>query len=113
MNPILHKTLALTLSASLLATYGSPAFAWEHTVVSDTQHYDDPAGYNDVSYDNNGGAFEITKTGNATFENTTLNNNTITIAKPARSGGAIYNLGTVTVGDNVTFNGNESFLTGT
>lgn len=108
MNPILHKTLALTLSASLLATYGSPAFAWEHTVVSDTQHYDDPAGYNDVSYDNNGGAFEITKTGNATFENTTLNNNTITIAKPARSGGAIYNLGTVTVGDNVTFNGNTA-----
>lgn len=106
MNPILHKTLALTLSASLLATYGTPAFAWDHTVVSDTQHYTDPAGYNDASYDGNGAAFEITKAGNATFENTTLNNNTIT--KKNSQGGAIYSKGTVTVGDNVTFNGNTA-----
>lgn len=107
MNPILHKTLALTLSASLLSAYGSPTFAWEHTLVSDEQHYADAAGYNGVSYDGgNGGAFEITKTGNATFENTTLNNNTIT--KSSRNGGAIYSKGHFAIGDNVTLNGNTA-----
>lgn len=107
MNPILHKTLALTLSASLLSAYGSPTFAWEHTLVSDEQHYADAAGYNGVSYDGgNGGAFEITKTGNATFENTTLNNNTLT--KSSRNGGAIYSKGHFAIGDNVTLNGNTA-----
>lgn len=107
MNPILHKTLALALSASLLSAYGSPTFAWEHTLVSDEQHYADAAGYNGVSYDGgNGGAFEITKTGNATFENTTLNNNTIT--KSSRNGGAIYSKGHFAIGDNVTLNGNTA-----
>ena len=107
MNPILHKTLALTLSASLLSAYGSPTFAWEHTLVNDEQHYADAAGYNGVSYDGgNGGAFEITKTGNATFENTTLNNNTLT--KSSRNGGAIYSKGHFAIGDNVTLNGNTA-----
>ena len=34
MNPILHKTLALTLSASLLNAYAVPAFSAE-TISAD------------------------------------------------------------------------------
>lgn len=45
MNPILHKTLALTLSASLLSAYGTPAFAAREVISEETT-------LSDVAYEN-------------------------------------------------------------
>ncbi len=45
MNPILHKTLALTLSASLLSAYGTPAFAAREVISEGTT-------LSDVAYEN-------------------------------------------------------------
>ncbi|WP_428059640.1 autotransporter domain-containing protein [Candidatus Avelusimicrobium stercoris] len=121
MNPILHKTLALTLSASLLATYGTPAFAaheiiTEETTLSDVDYknYTDGAILNEsklttrnVNFSTNstndlGGAIE-NKDYNAqlNIQGGTFANNT------ANAGGALFLRGNTTI-TNTEFRDNNA-----
>lgn len=115
MNPILHKTLALTLSASLLATYGTPAFAThevitEEKTISDVnyENYTEGAILNEsnltirnVNFSSNstgqldlGGAIE-NKDYNAqlNIQDSSFTNNT------ANAGGALFLRGNTTISD--------------
>ncbi len=104
MTSIIHKTLALTLSASLLAVY-TPGFAADRIVVNVGDEQTLSAGvYTNVYADGDGGA--VYNAGTITVENgaTFQNNQT---SKAGSKGGAIYNSGTLGI-TNAAFSANEA-----
>ncbi len=82
MNPILHKTLALMLSTSLLATYSMPAFA-ERVIISEQTTL------SDVDYKNETGGVFLNES-DLTTSNVNFSGNSIPV-ETYGLGGAIEN----------------------
>lgn len=115
MTSVLHKTLALTLSASLLAAY-TPGFAAERLSIDDTRTVTDT--FSELSVTGRGGSIEVLSTGDATITDSTFTANaapvgdyTGTTYKKEGVGGAIAVEGNATVVKS-TFQNNTALSTG-